>query len=300
MNISNQIKIDAIDYANQGNSVIGIRGSGKTYGASKTAEELLEAGIPIIVFDPTGVWQNLRNGVDGNKGYPIVVAGGMHADIPLTRENAVQITDAALKAGVSLVFDLKGNNTSSKAAWMHIVATCVEHLMDHNSSYGLRHVFIEEAAEFVPQRPNPGGAMVYSKIESLARMGRNYGLGYTLINQRAEEIAKAVFEICEQVMVFRQVGKNSLKSIKSWLDFRGRDNKAIMDSLPRLENGECWIINEKEDIKVNILSKKTFHPDPKKKQLNAPAGTKVADASDFIKQITASLEKPEIKQKIAA
>lgn len=173
INLSKSFSIQAVDYANQGNSMIGIRGSGKTYGAGVVAEQLLDAGIPIIVFDPTGVWQNLRNGVDGNPGYQVVVAGGMFADLPLTEANAVEIVDAALKAGVSLVLDLKGMSTSNKSSWMRIVSSSVEFLMGHNHLYGLRHVFIEEAAEFVPQKPNPGGQLVYSRIESLARMGRN-------------------------------------------------------------------------------------------------------------------------------
>lgn len=294
MKISDNLDLNATDYANQGNSIIGIRNSGKTYGATKVAEGLLDAGIPIIAFDPTGVWQNLRNGIAGNKGYPVVVAGGMHADIPLTKDNAVQITEAALKAGVSIIFDLKGMSTSSKSSWMHIVAQCIEFLMGHNDQYGLRHIFIEEAAEFVPQRPNPGGQLVYSRIESLARMGRNFGLGYTLINQRAEEIAKAVFEICEQVFVFRQSGKNSITSISNWLSVRGIENgRNICDTLPRLENGECWVINEKEEVRINILPKKTFHPDPKTRQLTTPQGTKFADTKPFIAAIQKELDKNE-------
>lgn len=290
--ISKNFTMEAIDYANQGNSLIGIRGSGKTYGAMQVAEQLLDNGIPIIAFDPTGVWQNLRNGINGHPGYPVVVAGGMFADLPLTENNAVQIVEAALKAGVSIVIDLKGMSTSNKSSWMRIVHTCVEFLMGHNDQYGLRHVFIEEAAEFVPQRPNPGGQIVYSRIESLARMGRNFGLGYTLINQRAEEIAKAIFEISEQVMVFRQSGKNSLKSITDWLSYRGLKDNQIVDTLPRLDNGECWIINEKEEVRAKVLPKKTFHPDPKTSKTSLPAGTKTADRTGFIETMMKAMEKP--------
>ncbi len=285
MKISEDVSLNAKDYANQGNSIIGMRGSGKSFCAGKVAELLMDAGIPLVAFDPTGVWQNLRNGINGNKGYPVVVAGGAEADIPLTRDNAVQIMRACLEGGVSVIFDLTGKETSSKASWMHIVATVIEFLLEQNGRYGLRHVFIEEAAEFAPQRPNPGGQLVYSHIERLARMGRNFGLGYTLINQRAEEIAKAVFEISEMVIVFRQSGKNSLKSIGVWLEIRGEDTKKIMDTLPRLEAGECWLISDKMEIKVKVLPKNTFHPDPKSQKVTMPAGTKVADTKSFIEMI---------------
>ena len=73
--LAKNLSIPVVDYANQGNSIIGIRGSGKTYTATKIAEGLILAGIPIIAFDPTGTWQNLRYGINGNKGLPVVVAG---------------------------------------------------------------------------------------------------------------------------------------------------------------------------------------------------------------------------------
>jgi hypothetical protein len=298
INIASNFSMPAIDYAAQGNSIIGIRNSGKTYSATKVAEELMKAGIPIIAFDPTGVWQNLRNGIDGNKGFPVVVAGGMHADLPLSEQNATKIVEAALKEGISLVIDLKGTATSTKNKWIHIVSECVEFLMGHNDQYGLRHVFIEEAAEFVPQAPSPGGKVVYSRIESLARMGRNFGLGYTLINQRAEEIAKAVFEISEMVLVHRQAGKNSLNSIKRWLEIRNDDQETeIIKSLPKLGNGECWAINEVESLKIQVLPKETFHPDPKKGKTSLPQNTKVADRSIFIQRLNTQLGDIEVELK---
>jgi hypothetical protein len=47
-----------------------------------------------------------------------------------------------------------------------------------------RHIFLEEAAEFAPQRIGHDQGSIYAEIEKLARMGGNAGLGYTLINQR--------------------------------------------------------------------------------------------------------------------
>ncbi len=45
----------ASTYAKQANAILGIRGSGKTYTGTKAGEELLDASIPIVVFDPVGV-----------------------------------------------------------------------------------------------------------------------------------------------------------------------------------------------------------------------------------------------------
>lgn len=282
--LSDNFEMNAIDYANEGNSDIGIRGSGKTHTATAIAEGLMDNNIPIVVFDPSGVWGNLRYGVNGNKGYPIVVAGGAESDLELTAENAVNILEAAMKENISVVFDLSEIDAKSKE--IRIVAYCVEHLMRYNKGYKtLRHVFIEEAAEYCPQKLNPGLFVVYSQIERMARIGRNNGLGFTLINQRSQEIAKAIFELCDRVFVHRQVGNNSLSTIDTWLKYKGiEDKNDIIKSLPKLNPGQCWIIDLNGEHQVKVLPKKTFHPDPKKGIVLAPAGSE-ADISGFIEKM---------------
>lgn len=96
------------------------------------------------------MWRFLR--VPGaGRGYPIVIAGGKSADLPLTPTGAVEIVRAAMKYGLSLVIDLT-DPTLSKANWRRIVKSCVAALLQENEPHGLRHIFIEEAAEFAPQR----------------------------------------------------------------------------------------------------------------------------------------------------
>jgi hypothetical protein len=81
---------------------------------------------------------------------------------------------------------------------------------------------LEEAAEFVPQRIGPDQGSVYAEIEKLARMGGNASLGYTLVNQRAEEVNKAVLELCDCLFLHRQKGRNSLTALSKWLGHRWR------------------------------------------------------------------------------
>jgi DNA helicase HerA-like ATPase len=74
MKIQN-VQINALDFASQGNAILGIRDSGKSYTATWLAEQLLNEGIPFVAFDPIGVWRYLKMGKGKNKGYPVVVAG---------------------------------------------------------------------------------------------------------------------------------------------------------------------------------------------------------------------------------
>lgn len=295
LQLSTNFSIPAVDYAGQGNAILGIRDAGKTYTAMKAAEQLLDAQIPIIVYDPVGVWKNLKIGTGKNKGYPIVVAGGIGSDIILNVHNAVDIVRAAMKENVSLVIDLYSPELINKSTWIRIVQETVDLLMYENKECGLRHIFIEESAEFVPQRLQPQHAKVYASLERLARMGRNARLGYTLINQRAEEVNKAILEISALSLLHKQVGKNSIASVQKWLELMQVENfKDITKSLPTLGQGECWVIGvRKQPELIQISPRKTFHPDPKKHVTDANVGEiKKVDVSSFVVKLNAQLKTP--------
>ena len=49
------LKIPVTEYASQGNAILGIRDSGKSYTATYLAERLLESGVPFVAFDPIGI-----------------------------------------------------------------------------------------------------------------------------------------------------------------------------------------------------------------------------------------------------
>lgn len=275
------LKIDPAAYGSQGNAVLGIRDSGKTYTATYLAEKLFERGIPFITFDPTGVWRFLR--VPGNgRGYPIVVAGGEGADLPLNEASAPKIVEAAMQGGVSLVINLFDEKLS-KASWRRIVKDCISVLIHKNHKHGLRHIFLEEAAEFVPQKVLDGE--VYAVIEKLARMGGNFRLGYTLINQRSQEVNKAVLELCENLFLHRQRGKNALENLKKWLEVASDDDAdSIMKSISNLDTGKCWAwMGGSDPVLIKVPAKNSFHPDRRVMHGNTSATTAQAvDVGTFV------------------
>lgn len=259
-----------------------------TYTATEMAEKLFEAGVPFITFDPTGVWRWLQ--VPGaGRGYPVVVAGGKHGNLPLTVNGAVEIVRAAMKNGVSLVLDLTDPNLS-KANWKQIVKSCVRVLLQENATHGLRHIFIEEAAEFVPQRVIDGD--VYAEVEKLARIGGNAWLGYTLINQRSQEVNKAVLELCENLFLHRQKGKNAIENIDSWFEIAGVEQAEIIKSLPNLPSGQCWawMGGDHAPTLVKVPPKNSFHPDRRTMHgVKGKRGKKAVDVGGFIASMKTAL-----------
>lgn len=287
------VSIATEQYAIQGNAILGIKESGKSYTATMFAERLMDAGVPIVALDPIGIWRFLRVAGKG-KGYPVVVAGGEHGDLPLTPQGAPEIVRAAMRDGISIVLDLYSMKLS-KADWRAIVEAAVRTLLYENKQHGLRHVFIEEAAEFAPQRVGPEYGRVYAEVEKLARMGGNVSLGYTLISPRAEEVNKAVLELCDALFLFRQKGKNSLISLGKWLDAAGAtDGKQIAGTLAMMGQGECWAWPAGTETPVRVKripEKRTFHPDRRAMRSAVVVERKVVDVSAFVEHMSGTLAK---------
>jgi hypothetical protein len=306
------LAIDPAEYGSQGNAVLGIRGSGKSYTATELGELLFDAGVPWLAFDPTGIWRFIRVPGKG-KGYPVVVAGGKEGDLPLTVAGTPALVRAAMENGISLVFDLHGAMLS-KADWRRVVTSAVRILMQENAEHGLRHIFIEEAAEFVPQRPIDWD--VYAELERLARVGGNSRLGYTLINQRSQEVNKAVLELCENIFLHRQRGKNALDNLDKWLQIAGAaEQQSIIRSMPDLPNGQCWAwIGGDKPMPPKLITvpeKNSFHPDRRVMRGDAiKTKAKPVDVGAFVEGMKGQLEKiveeakandpKELRLKIAA
>lgn len=287
------LAFDIEQFAIQGNAILGIKETGKSYTATMFAEKLMDAGVPITALDPIGIWRFLRVAGKG-PGYPVVVAGGENGDLPLTPHGAAEIVRAAMRDGVSIVLDLYSMKLT-KSDWRAIVENAVRTMLYENKQYGLRHVFIEEAAEFAPQRVGPEYGKVYAEVEKLARMGGNAGLGYTLISQRAEEVNKAVLELCDALFLFRQKGKNSLLNLGKWLDAAGAEGRVIAATLPTLKQAECWIWPQGAETPIRVPKmpeKRTFHPDRRQmRSADAAVQRKTVDVSAFVRQMSGTLEK---------
>lgn len=254
------VKISVSDYASQGNAILGIRDSGKSYTATACAEKLLDAGIPFAAFDPIGVWRNLRNAGTG-PGYELILVGE-NGDAEISPETTADLMRHAMSIGASIVFDLY-SMALSKADWRRVVEAGVRTMLYENKGKGLRHVFIEEAAEFCPQMVTRENGSTYAEIEKLARMGGNAMLGYTLINQRAEQINKAVLELCDCLFLHRQKGRLSLTALGKWLDFGdAKQSEKIIGALPTLPQGDCyiWANGTERPVFTHIPEKRTFHP----------------------------------------
>jgi hypothetical protein len=246
-------------------AILAKRGAGKSYTGAVMAEELHKNNVPFVVFDPIDVWWGLRLAKDGkSKGLPVVVFGLEHADIPLTRDMGKEIAQAIVQENVSCVISTFG---MPKVAQRHLIAEFAEELLNINNIP--RHIFIEEAHEFVPQRVFGALGKTFNAVSNLIVMGRNRGIGVTLINQRAATINKDVLTQLDTLLAFRNVSPQDRKALKEWVEYHAAegDFDKFMQSLPSLPTGEGWIWSPEflgifERIKIR--ERETFHPDREK------------------------------------
>jgi hypothetical protein len=232
---------------------LAIKGAGKTYAACILAEEMVNAGIPIIALDGLGIWWGLRVGIDGKPGLPVVVFGGSHKDIsiPVKSDKGRPVVDeerlklmvkAILEARMSAVLD---TSEFSKGMQRRIVAIFVNELYHLNKPYGVRHVFIEEADLWCPQRIMGDVAQSAGAIDDLVRRGGNFNLGCTLITQRSAVLNKDVLTQANCLIVLRILHKLDKKAVETWVESMAHPEdshiKKWYDSLKNLKNGEAWL-----------------------------------------------------------
>ena len=246
-------------------AILAKRGAGKSYCAGVMMEEMAKNGIPFVVFDPIDIFWGLRLAANGkDKGLPVVVFGVQHEDIKLDRDMGRRIAQAVVKENVSCVINTFG---LPKAAQRHLVAEFADELLNINNTP--RHIFIEEAHEFLPQRVFGGLGVVFNAVSNLVVMGRNRGIGVTLINQRAATINKDVLTQLDTLLAFQNTSPQDRKALAEWVEYHSAegDLDKFMDSLPFLGKGKGWIWSpEFLGIfeRIEIRKRETFHPDREK------------------------------------
>lgn len=239
---------------------LGRTGSGKTYAAQKLAEEMYRVGAQFVVLDPVGVWYGLRLAADGkDAGLEVPVLGGLHGDIPLETGAGALIANLAVDRGVSMVLDVSQfESDADKARFAQAFAD--RFFFRKKAVPSAVHLFVEEAQEFVPQNPQREEARMLHAFTRLLKIGRNFGIGGSLISQRPQEVNKKVLNLAELLFAFQMTGPQERKTVQGWIEEKGIDED-IAGELPKLARGEphvwspAWLRISK---RVVIGTKHTF------------------------------------------
>jgi len=218
---------------------IGRKGAGKTYLASMIAEQMLDAKAQVIVIDPIGNWWGLRVDSDGkSKGKDIFVIGGRHGDIPISSEAGKEIAKILTEKSISAVLDISEFRKNERKKFVTDFAEEFYHLKKSKPS--AVHIFLEESQKFVPQMVQKDDARMLGAWEDIVRLGRNYGIGCSLISQRPQSVNKEVLSQVECLCVLQINGLHERKALEEWVQEAGEDRK-IVGELPSLQRGEGYV-----------------------------------------------------------
>ena len=280
-------------------AILAIRGAGKTCAATVIAEEMLKADLPWICLDPVGVWWGLRTSPDGEgRGLPVVIFGGQHADLPLAA-GGKKIADALLSEPICAVLDV---SQESKRFWHTFLTDFCLRLMELNPD-APRHIFIEEAPEFVPQRTRVDlTARCKEAVERLIRLGRNRGYGCTLISQRPATVDKDVLSQCENLFVMRTVGPHDRKALMEWIVNKNvAATEEMLAELSQLPNGSAYFWSPhwmRTFTRVMFRRRETYHPGETRQIGKAAMAVRLSDVGKFVDRLRPTLAVKEQVRRI--
>lgn len=276
--MSTHLKIAAnlslpLDAATQTFAFIARKGAGKTYTAGKLVELLLDAGVQVVVLDTVGNWYGLRLGADGKaSGFDIPVLGGLRGDIPLEAAGGALIADIVVDTGRSLVLDASQFSLGDRKRFAVTFGERLWQRKKGESHPAPLHLVIEESQLIVPQFTGRGGdeGRMVGIYEEIIRLGRNYGIGCSMITQRPQSVNKEVLNQTECLFVGQVNGAQERDALKKWITHQGMDVH-LVDELPSLKVGVFYVWSPQW---LDLLQKVTILP---KKTLDASATPKVGD-----------------------
>jgi uncharacterized protein len=221
-------------------AIVGTAGSGKTYAAKGFVERLLDIGARVAIVDPLGVWWGLRASADGSAaGYPVVVFGGRHADVPITTEMGAALGRMIATEALVCVVDL--SELGSNAARRRFMAAFSDALYEANEEP--LHLVLDEADLWAPQRPLPDQTGLLGHIEEIVRRGRVRGFIPWLITQRPAVVHKDVLSQADILIAMKLTASQDRDAIGAWIEGQAdrQEGKRILGDLPRLQRGEGYL-----------------------------------------------------------
>ena len=221
-------------------AIVGTSGSGKTYTAKGLIEPLLSAGARVCVVDPLGVWWGLRAAADGTTaGFPVVVFGGRHADVPIDERIGAALGHVIGSHHLASVVDL--SDLGSSAARRRFMTAFAEAVYEANTEP--LHLVLDEADMWAPQRPLPDAYALLGRIEEIVRRGRVRGFLPWLITQRPAVVHKDVLSQADILIAMKLTSSQDRDAVGGWIEGQADrvEGKRILADLPRLTRGEGYV-----------------------------------------------------------
>lgn len=312
LKLGDTLALPADEAVTQKYGFIGRSGSGKSYAAMRLAELFLGMGAQVIALDWVGIWWSLRLAAGGKApGFEhVYIFGGEHADVDLRPESGALMADLVVDKHISVVLDVMHFRKAERTRF----ATAFAEQFFHRKKTARTacHLFIEEAQAYLPQMVRGDEARMVGVFEDIGKVGRNYGIGNSLISQRPQAINKDVLNQIEVLLAFQTNGPQERKAIAGWTSENTSAGAAMIQQLPTLQTGHAlvwspqWLRVSQE---VHISTRETYDasstPTTRAAAAVTPKRLAPADLEQLWAEIAKTIEKAkaddprELRKRIA-
>ncbi len=225
----------------------GKSGSGKSNTASVVAEELLEAGYPLLVVDTDGEYYGLK------EEYEMLHAGAdEECDIQIGPEHAEQMASIALEENVPVILDVSGYLDEDVADEL-LRETARQLFVKEKKLKKPFLLVVEEVHEYIPEGGGVGetGKMLIK----IGKRGRKHGLGILGISQRPADVKKDFITQANWLVWHRLTWDNDTKVVGRIID------SEYAERVSELDDGQAYVQTDWTDVgvrKVQFRRKRTF------------------------------------------
>jgi hypothetical protein len=226
--------------------VTGKSGSGKSNTASVVAEELLDAGLPLLVIDTDGEYYGLK------ESYELLHVGADdRCDAEVGPDHADRLARLALDEHVPIILDVSGYTEADEAR--EVVAAVVRALFTREREARTPFLLVaEEIHEYVPQQGKPDEAG--EALLRVAKRGRKRGLGLLGVSQRPAAVDKEFVTQCDWLVFHRLTWENDTRVVGSILGGDAADRVTDLDAGEALVRAD-WT---EEVERIRFRRKRTF------------------------------------------
>ena len=218
--------------AQKGILVSGASGAGKTIAAKVIVEELLEDGVPVLVFDYTDQWQRLLEKNTKEEMLDRYAEFGMRRSPKGFRgrvvSSAAQLDDLLASTGVTIV-DLSDVYDSGERVdrVARMLDQVLEYFQIQEDSEDLKRLIVVEEAHLWTTKDLPRDAIRF--LDSAARLLRKKGVGVMLVSQKMSDFDSAMRSAMNISIVFRTKYDGDLKAAARML---GSQVSEVIPKLP--------------------------------------------------------------------
>jgi len=273
-------------------------GQGKSLNAAILAEQWLDQGGTVVIFEPLAEWHTLK------QAYQIQVIGGPHAqDLPLVESQPKLYAHAVIEQGISMIFYTR--DIEDEEQLVEFVRVFIHEMMTLEE---LHHrpvlLILEETHEYAPKtsRGHVAPPWVYSRMTKVLKdcftQGRKLNITPVAITQRPQEVNFTIRQLVNYAWFggFSSQDANYIdKEILA--DYRKEGYDISKSDLINVPTGHWTVVAEGDIYKVDVprAMRKTPHgADTPKLEYVQPVDVSTQEAiSNLSEKLSKMLEKAQ-------